>query len=208
MSVQSVCGLTALSLLFLLADVRAEEENFGKATPSQEKIIEHFKMGAEESSEADSGSDQNAPSGNLNGIKTRGLNIIKTGKTAPAHKPLSHALEEKAISMEILFDYNSATLTAEARKQLGPLGGALVSDDLKGMRFRIEGHTDIVGGDQFNIDLSRRRAEAVKGFLTEQYGLAADSIQVEGKGKSDLADKNDPTSEVNRRVRIVRLIKN
>ena len=189
MSVQSVWGLAMLSLLFLLADVRAEEENFGKATPSQEKIIAHFKMGAEESSEAASVSDQNAPAGNLNGIKTRGLNIIKTRKSAPAHNPLSHALEEKAISMEILFDDNSATLTPEAKQQPGPLGGALASDDLKGLRFRIEGHKDVVGGDQFNIDLSRRRAEAVKGFLAEQYGLTVDSTQIEGKGKADLAEK-------------------
>lgn len=188
-------GLLVLPLALLLTSAHAEEENFGKTTPSQEKIIELFKSGASDESEV------------TPGVRTRGLNIIDTGKSKPKHKPVTPVMEEKAISMEILFDYNSATLTAEAKQQLGPVGMALASDDLKGMDFRIEGHTDVIGSDQFNIDLSLRRAEAVKEFLTDQYGLAGVSIEIVGKGKNNLADKDNPTSEVNRRVRIVRLVK-
>ena len=195
MDFQKRRSLLMLPLVFLLSNAQAEEENFGKRTPSQEQIIELFKSGASSDSEA------------IPGVKTRGLNIIDTGKSKPKHKPVTPVMEEKAISMEVLFDYNSDILTAEAKQQLGPVGMALASDDLKGLSFRIEGHTDIVGSDQYNIDLSRRRAEAVKDFLTAQYGLTGVSIEILGKGKNDLADKDNPTSEVNRRVRIVRLIK-
>ncbi|QPK63702.1 OmpA family protein [Methylomonas sp. LL1] len=194
MGFQQRNSLFIVPLLLLLSNAQAQqhEENFGKSTPSQEQIIDLFKSG-----EADS---EVTP-----GVKTRGLNIIDSGKSKPKHKPVTPAMEEKAISMEILFDYNSATLTAEAKQQLGPVGMALASDDLKGLNFRIEGHTDAIGSDQYNIDLSRQRAEAVKQFLTEQYGLAGVSIEIVGKGKNDLADKDNPTSEANRRVRIVRL---
>ena len=110
----------------------------------------------------------------------------------------------RELSLEILFDYNSATLSEKGREQLRPVGDALANPDLKGKQYIIEGHTDVVGGDQFNIDLSRRRAAAVKEFLLSQ-GLPAYSLKIEGKGKQNLADKDDPTSEVNRRVRIVML---
>jgi outer membrane protein OmpA-like peptidoglycan-associated protein len=121
----------------------------------------------------------------------------KTGRK----RQLPTTIAEKAISLQILFDYNSATLTESAKAQLEPVGRALASGDLSGMKFRIEGHTDVIGGDEFNIELSRRRAEAVKQYLTQQFA----AIQIQGKGKSDLADAANPTSEANRRVRIVSL---
>ena len=113
---------------------------------------------------------------------------------------------EKAISLEVLFDSGSADLTSDAKQQLQPVGGAMASDELKGLHYRIEGHTDVVGGDEENLDLSRRRAESVKDFLVQQFGLSADAIEIIGKGKQDLADKNNPASEANRRVKIVRLV--
>lgn len=190
MGFQRQLVLIILASALVVSFAGAEEENFGKSTPSEEKIIELFK-----SDETDGKA----------GIKTRGLNIIDTGKSTPKRKPATPTMEEKAISLEVLFEYDSDVLTAEAKQQLGPVGMALASDDLKGMSFRIEGHTDVIGGDQYNLDLSRRRAEAVKAYLTEQYGLAGVSIEILGKGEHDLADKDQPTSEVNRRVRIIRL---
>jgi outer membrane protein OmpA-like peptidoglycan-associated protein len=177
---------------FLIKVLHAEDENFGKGTPSKEKIIEIFKP--------------DSP-------KLRSLNYIDESKSILKQKPAkhslqkaaTHALKEKAISLEVLFDYNSATLTQAAKDQLLPVGSALTSNELAGFQYRIEGHTDIIGGDKFNIDLSRRRAKAVQEFLTKQSGLSPSLTHVVGKGKSNLADKNNPTSEVNRRVRIVRL---
>ena len=202
MNIQSRRRLFIFLLGFLLTNVHAEEKNFGKNTPSKDNIIEFFKSDSINQPEETSNVDPNTPSIKLRGIRTRSLKFIDVSKS---HQPAAHVLKEKAISMEILFDYNSAMLTPYAKEQLRPVGSALASNDLVGFRYRIEGHTDIIGGNEFNMDLSRRRAKAVQEFLTQQSGLAPSLTQIVGKGKNDLADKNNPTSEVNRRVRIVRL---
>lgn len=197
----------------LMANAHAEEANFGKTTPNKDKIIEFFKSGASNRSDETSNIGTSTSEGEPSGVKTRGLKFIDASKSASKHQPAkhalhkaaTHALKEKAISLEVLFDYNSANLTPAAKEQLRPVGSALSSNELTGFRYRIEGHTDIIGGDQFNIDLSRRRAQAVKEFLTQQAGLKPSSTHIVGKGKQDLADKKNPASEVNRRVRIVRL---
>ena len=183
--------ILAIYAFIFLPVAQAEDENFGKNTPSEAAIIDVFK------------SNNAMPAAS----RTRGINIIDAGKSKPKskHKPITPVMEEKAISLQVLFDYDSANLTTEAMRQLHPVGQALASDDLKGMSFRIEGHTDVIGGDQYNLDLSRRRADAVKQYLIDQYGLVDIPIQIVGKGKTDLADRDNPTSEVNRRVRIVRL---
>lgn len=114
-------------------------------------------------------------------------------------------MNEAAVSLVVLFDYNSSTLSDEAKQKLGPLAQALKSPEMQGLRFKIEGHTDAVGGDAFNQDLSLRRAEAIKDYLSSQFEVDSASIEVEGKGKQGLADPKHPDSELNRRVRIVRL---
>lgn len=198
--------VAVLAMCLISTTVTAEEKNFGKSAPSESEIIEHFKSPSTTVQSSPSNADdyQDVSEGDLNNV--RGLKKIdsvdkKTGKK----RQLPTTIAEQAISLQILFDYNSDILSEQSKAQLEPVGRALVSGDLSGMKFRIEGHTDIVGGDDFNIELSRRRAEAVKQFLIEKYGVASSSIQIQGKGKNDLADAANPTSEANRRVRIVSL---
>lgn len=189
----------------------AEEKNFGKQAPSESEIIQHFKSPTTEAPAAEPEVPQKSDDGyqdvsegdlkNVRGLKKIDSVDKKTGRK----KPLPTTLAENAISLQILFDYNTDTLSEAAKSQLDPVGRALASGDLSGMKFRIEGHTDVIGGDAFNVELSRRRAMAVKEFLTSGYGIPASSIQIEGKGKTDLADEANPTSEANRRVRIVSL---
>ncbi|MCX7103301.1 MAG: OmpA family protein [Methylobacter sp.] len=189
----------------------SDEMNFGKAAPSDSAIIEHFK-----SASTTQHVDTAAPAGDGyqdvsdNDLQSvRGLRKINTLSTSLGQKTKHSPDEpEKAISLQITFDYNSSDLRDQTLVQLDPVGRALSSADLRGMKFRVEGHTDTVGSEEFNIELSRRRADAVKLFLMQKYGLAASSIQVEGKGKFDLADSSHPTSEINRRVRIVSLGQN
>lgn len=209
MSVKLRAGLSlccTVAVFGFMNQAGAEEKNFGKSLPTTETVIEQFKVNSSEATD----SVQSEEGDSIPGGKSRGLKKIGVGHATS--KPDTHrvavakaAVPEKSISLEILFDYNSAVLTADAKLQLVPVGGAMASEDLKGLHYRIEGHTDVVGGNEFNIDLSRRRAEAVKQFLIEQYGISASAVDVVGKGKSDLADEAHPTSEANRRVRIVRL---
>lgn len=200
-----------ISLIFIATclfsvQVIADEKDFGKAAPTESEIIEHFKSSIPEveASPNDNNDYQDVSEGDIKNV--RGLKRIDSiDKKTGRKRVLPTTIAENAISLQVLFDYNSAILSEQAKAQLEPVGRALASGDLSGMKFRIEGHTDIVGSDEFNIELSRRRAEAVKQFLTEKYGIASAVIQIEGKGKNNLADSANPTGEANRRVRIVSL---
>lgn len=110
-----------------------------------------------------------------------------------------------AIDLTINFEFNSATLTPDGLVLAGNLGRALKDSRLAGQRFRIEGHTDAVGGDAFNHRLSLQRAEAVRHHLISVDKVEASRLEVVGHGESRLLDPTQPTSGVNRRVRVVNL---
>ncbi len=75
-----------------------------------------------------------------------------------------------------------------------------------GLSLQIEGHTDSVGGDDFNQQLSERRADSVRDFLAEQ-GVSASSITARGFGKTQPVASND-TPEGRQRNRRVELVVN
>lgn len=110
-----------------------------------------------------------------------------------------------AIDLTINFEFNSAALTSDGTVLVGNLGRALKDSRLAGKRFRIEGHTDAVGGDAFNLRLSQQRAETVRRQLIARNAVDPGRIEVVGYGKSRLLDPSAPESAVNRRVRVVNL---
>ena len=110
-----------------------------------------------------------------------------------------------AIDLTITFEFNSAALTADGAVLVGNLGRALKDSRLVGKRFRIEGHTDAVGGDAFNQRLSEQRAETVRRQLIAGHSAEASRLEVVGFGESRLLDPSQPLSGVNRRVRVVNL---
>ena len=88
-----------------------------------------------------------------------------------------------------------------------PLGQALASPALAPYRFRIEGHTDTVGDDAMNRDLSQRRAEAVRAYLMGRYGVAPERLEAVGLGESQLlipTPDNRPEAR-NRRVQVLNI---
>ena len=111
--------------------------------------------------------------------------------------------EKPKIDLEIYFDYKSAAISAKAVPDLAILGKALRNPDLAGSVFMIAGHTDAKGGDQYNLGLSERRAEAVRRYLIQKFGLSADTLMSVGYGKEQLKDKDDPYAAENRRVQVV-----
>jgi outer membrane protein OmpA-like peptidoglycan-associated protein len=76
---------------------------------------------------------------------------------------------------------------------------------LKGSTFIVAGHTDAAGGESYNQDLSERRADAIKHYLMQNYGIASADLVTVGYGKSKLKDPNQPLAEVNRRVQVVNM---
>jgi len=111
------------------------------------------------------------------------------------------------LDLTVRFATGSATLTPDAEALLTHLGQALQSPRLAGDHFRIEGHTDTVGGDSLNQALSDERAASVASFLQTNFGIGATRLQAIGMGKQGLAVPTaDQTPEArNRRVHIVNL---
>jgi outer membrane protein OmpA-like peptidoglycan-associated protein len=83
------------------------------------------------------------------------------------------------------------------------LGRALSRAELKGSTFIVAGHTDAAGGDAYDQDLSERRADSIKRFLMQNYGMAGADLVTVGYGKSKLKDPSRPLAEVNRRGQVV-----
>ena len=107
------------------------------------------------------------------------------------------------VALDIRFTFDSADLTDEARAQLDEVGSALVSDVLASFRFDIEGHTDATGHSSYNLELSQRRADAVKAYLVSNFGISPARLTALGKGETQLRDTDKPDSGDNRRVEIV-----
>jgi outer membrane protein OmpA-like peptidoglycan-associated protein len=135
----------------------------------------------------------------LRNNRTRSITVEERTKTAEIAKA------KPSIDLEVTFDYDSAEIAAKAMPTLVALGTALRSPDLKGQSFLVGGHTDAKGGDAYNLGLSERRAEAVRRFLVDKFGLPADHLIGIGFGKEQLKNKNQPFADENRRVQVVNL---
>jgi outer membrane protein OmpA-like peptidoglycan-associated protein len=103
---------------------------------------------------------------------------------------------------DVLFDTGSYTLKPGAREKLAKISGILLAHP--GLTLQIEGHTDSVGTDDFNQQLSERRADSVRDFLAEN-SVPASSITARGFGKMQPVATNDTADgrQRNRRVELV-----
>jgi OOP family OmpA-OmpF porin len=103
---------------------------------------------------------------------------------------LQRGLDQFVASRVVEFEFDSEVLTAEGRETVQEVAATLAS--LPGVRVEIAGHTDDVGEDDFNMDLSQRRAESVRNYLVE-LGLARARFDTTGFGESrPIADNETP----------------
>jgi outer membrane protein OmpA-like peptidoglycan-associated protein len=123
--------------------------------------------------------------------------------TAEREQITSIAQKRPSIDLEVNFEYDSDNISSKATPQVTALGEALASSDLKGGTFIVAGHTDAKGGETYNQGLSERRAEAVKRFLSEKYGIDASNLVTVGYGKTQLKNPSGPLSSENRRVQVI-----
>jgi outer membrane protein OmpA-like peptidoglycan-associated protein len=103
-----------------------------------------------------------------------------------------------------LFAYDSAELGGGAVEQLQKVATLIRRNP--GATFTLEGYTDSFGSDEYNLDLSRRRAEAVKSYLVQALGINPRQITTRGYGKANLLTSPEASieeQEVNRRVVVV-----
>jgi outer membrane protein OmpA-like peptidoglycan-associated protein len=125
--------------------------------------------------------------------------------TAEREQITTIAEKKPSIDLEVTFEYNSATIGPKAAPQVTNLGKALSSSDLKGATFIVAGYTDAKGTDTYNQSLSERRADAVKQFLAEKYGIDATNLVTVGYGKTHLKNSSDPFAGDNRRVQVINM---
>lgn len=103
---------------------------------------------------------------------------------------------------DVLFDFAKADINPAALSHLGKLASFLNSNIDRDVT--IEGHTDNAGADDFNLQLSQRRADAVKDYLQSQ-GVAGARLQTTGKGSEFPVTDNSTAAkrQQNRRVEVV-----
>jgi outer membrane protein OmpA-like peptidoglycan-associated protein len=111
----------------------------------------------------------------------------------------------RSVSLGIRFKHNSYELTDNAQEVLNRLGGALASPKLSEHKFMIEGHTDATGDSIYNQELSEKRAENVKNYLVNVFGIEPDRLEDVGRGETALLDTGSPESDQNRRVQVINL---
>jgi outer membrane protein OmpA-like peptidoglycan-associated protein len=107
----------------------------------------------------------------------------------------------------IHFELNSADIVDNSKSDLDTAAKILALDPA--MRVRIEGHTDSYGEPSYNLDLSRRRAESVKIWLTQKFEIDAGRIETAGFGSTQPVDSLNTREGrmANRRVEFVILIR-
>jgi outer membrane protein OmpA-like peptidoglycan-associated protein len=132
---------------------------------------------------------------------------VKIDAATTEEKTITRTIELRKLAVNvtgvlrnIYFDFDKATFKTESYNELNKLEAMLRENS--NVTVEISGHTDAVGTKDYNLFLSRKRAEAVKDFLTKK-GIDARRIKAVGYGKSKPLVSNDDEQdgrELNRRV--------
>jgi outer membrane protein OmpA-like peptidoglycan-associated protein len=132
----------------------------------------------------------------LNTVRNRSTRSLSTGER--------EQIAELAAT-KLQFDYNSADIAKTSVPSVQALGKALSDPSLKGSTFVVAGHTDAVGTEEYNQGLSERRADTIKKYLMQNYGLAGTDLVTVGYGKTKLKDTANGADPINRRVQVVNM---
>ena len=138
----------------------------------------------------------------INSLRNRSTRSLSLGER---EEVAQLAATKPKIDLEIRFDYNSADIAKTSVQAVQELGKALADPTLKGSTFVVAGHTDAVGGEEYNQGLSERRADTIKKYLTEKYGINGSDLVTVGYGKTKPKDANAPMDPANRRVQVVNM---
>ena len=138
----------------------------------------------------------------LNTVRNRQTRSLSLGER---QEIADIAANKPKIDLEIHFDYNSAEIAKGSTQAVQELGKALSDASMKGSTFVLAGHTDAIGSEAYNQDLSERRADTIKNYLVEHYGLNGSDLVTVGYGKTRPKDPSAPMDPTNRRVQVVNM---
>lgn len=114
----------------------------------------------------------------------------------------TRTIKRPKLDLNIKFDFRSAELSQDGRALLDEMGKALNNDRMKGAKFELNGHTDDIGSDAYNLNLSSKRAVAVAKYLQSQHNVESQRVIPKGYGESSPKVENvdDDARAENRRV--------
>ncbi|MEE4013293.1 OmpA family protein [Roseibium sp. FZY0029] len=128
------------------------------------------------------------------------------GANAPNTLPLADKLASlRQFNVEITFDFDSARIRPESYETVGLIADALHTPYLQGQTFFIVGHTDAKGAREYNLELSLKRAQAVREALVTTFRVPGEYLFAVGLGEEQLRDPSNPDAAVNRRVQLINL---
>ena len=109
-------------------------------------------------------------------------------------------VEKISMTLHFEFDFDKAVVRPDAHDDATKIADAM--KEYPGANVQLEGHTDSVGTEEYNMSLSRRRAESVKMYLVEKFNIDASRVSTVGYGKSQPVATNDTEAgkQKNRRV--------
>jgi outer membrane protein OmpA-like peptidoglycan-associated protein len=106
-------------------------------------------------------------------------------------------------NVDVLFNPDSPIIRPESYRTLGRIADALYDPALSSYGFLIVGHTEATGKREYNLTLSQRRADSIRGVLVTTFKVSPKRIQAVGLGEEQLQDATHPTAAVNRQVQVV-----
>jgi outer membrane protein OmpA-like peptidoglycan-associated protein len=183
----------------LAGDEVTEDQILRALTPAKKPLTRGLSVGGAAEPAAAVNPAESKFVSSVRGRTTRSLSASEREEIAAIVK------DKPKIDLEITFDYNSADISAKSIASVQALGRALSNAELKGSTFVVAGHTDAAGGEEYNQSLSERRADAIKKYLIDKYGIAGSDLVTVGYGKSKLKDPSQPLAEANRRVQVVNM---
>jgi len=132
-----------------------------------------------------------------------GFQLFRAAESSPDFSKIIMS-SGRYVTRGILFDTDSDKIKPESAPVLRMIAKGLEANPA--LKLLIEGHTDSVGSADHNLDLSKRRAEAVKSVLASQFAIDAGRLATAGLGASKPVESNDtPQGRAqNRRVELVK----
>ena len=121
-------------------------------------------------------------------------------------EPLSMELDDLSqLTVEIQFQLNSAAILPASFRTLGVIADSLHYPTLLEYTFLVVGNTDASGSRKHNLELSQRRADAVRDALVTTFGISPSKVFAVGLGEEQLLDRRHPDSPRNRRVQLINI---
>jgi outer membrane protein OmpA-like peptidoglycan-associated protein len=203
-SLVAILSLLTIGAVFSIGVARAaddvtEDQILRALAPAKKPLTRGLSAGPQTQTDPAAAAAEGRFVQTLRNRPTRSLSVTEREEIASIVK------DKPKIDLEINFDYNSADISAKSLPSVQALGRALSNPDLKGSTFVVAGHTDAAGGETYNQDLSERRADSIKRYLVDKFGLAGTDLVTVGYGKTKLKDPANPLAEVNRRVQVANM---